>query len=134
MLTMKVTTPLLLLLLFFTLAVNVRYARGQSKKITVYTDDFAGTDYTLGVGQYDYMSLLRFGISIVRSVKVPAGMKVTLYEKDNFQGESLLLTDDANMRHIMGKGFGQVAQNVSLIVAELPAGSPSEPGGNNLQG
>ncbi len=125
--TMKVTAPLLSLIVFFLIIVNVCYAQGQSRKITVYTDDFAGSDYSLGVGKYDHISLIKFGISIVRSVKVPAGMKVTLYERDNFQGESLILTDDANMRHIMGKGFGQVIQNVSLIVAELPTDVPTGP-------
>jgi hypothetical protein len=107
---------ILLLLMMCTTFISA----GQMK-VTVYTDDFAGAQAELGIGSYDYMTLVRSGISVVRSVRVPAGIQVTLYAEDNFRGTSLVLTQDAPMRHIEGKGFGKLAQQVSLVVAVAPS-------------
>jgi hypothetical protein len=118
----KIKTPLLTLLL----TVTALCAAGQGM-VTVYSNDFNGADAELGVGKYDYMTLLRAGVSVVRSVKVPAGMQVTLYEKDNFEGTSLVLLQDANLKLIEGKGFGKISQNVSLIVAKAPESVLNQP-------
>ena len=69
--------PSLLALLVTVLCIT---ANGQSK-VTVYTYDFAGLNAELGVGKYDNMTLVRAGVSVVRSVKVPAGLQVTIFEK-----------------------------------------------------
>lgn len=92
----------------------------RAQKVTVYSNDFNGADAELGVGKYEYMQLVRSGVSVVRSLKIPAGLQVTLYEKDNFEGASLVLLQNANMKLIEGKGFGKISQNVSLIVAKAP--------------
>lgn len=98
-----------------------------AQNVTVYSDDFKGSQATFGVGKYDYMTLVRAGVSVVRSVKVPAGLQVTIFEKDKFEGTSLLLLQDANMKLMAGKGFGNVGQNVSLIIAKAPAETLSQP-------
>lgn len=92
---------------------------GQTK-VTVYTNDFNGVETEFGIGKYDYMTLVRAGISVVRSVKIPPGLQVTLFEKANFEGTSIVLIQDANMKLIQGKGFGNITQNVSLIVEKAP--------------
>lgn len=95
-------------------------ATAQTKSITVYSDDFAGSQAMLGPGKYDYMQLVRLGAGLVRSVRVPEGMMVTLYTNDNFQGNSITLTDDANKRLLSMKGFGEIMPNISLVVSTLP--------------
>lgn len=104
-----------LLIVVSTLLLAVTSLRAQT--VTVYTDDFAGSSYEVGVGSYDYMTLLRAGITMVRSVRVPKGMQVTVYDHDNYTGNALVLTEDAPMKYLLAKGYGQVAQNVSLVVA-----------------
>lgn len=99
----------------------------QAQKVTVYSNDFNGANAEIGVGKYDYMQLVRAGVSVVRSVKVPPGLQVTLYEKDNFEGASLVLLQDANMKLMEGKGFGKIVQNVSLIVAKAPEAVLNQP-------
>lgn len=89
----------------------------HAQTVILYTDDFAGSSYEVGPGSYDYMTLLRAGITMVRSVRVQKGMQVTLYENDQYTGRSLVITEDAPMKYLLAKGYGQVAQNVSLVVA-----------------
>jgi hypothetical protein len=91
---------------------------GQKKTITVYTDNFSGLSESLGVGKYNSVYLGQSGISMVRSIAVPAGMKVILYSKDHFEGNDLVIFDDATTQYLQSKGFAQMAQRVSLIVAE----------------
>lgn len=105
---LKTLSSIILLMLFFNL---------HAQTVILYTDDFAGSSYEVGPGSYDYMTLLRAGITMVRSVRVQKGMQVTMYENDNYTGRSLVITEDAPMKYLLAKGYGQVAQNVSLIVA-----------------
>lgn len=117
----KINTPLLLLVLL------IPCVAGYGQKVTIYSHDFSGSDAELGIGKYDYMTLVRTGVSLIRSVKVPAGMQVTLYEKDNFKGTSLVLLQNANMKLIEGKGFGKITMNVSIIVEKAPESVLKEP-------
>lgn len=105
---LKTLLSIILLMLFFNL---------HAQTVILYTDDFAGSSYEVGPGSYDYMTLLRAGITMVRSVRVQKGMQVTMYENDNYTGRSLVITEDAPMKYLLAKGYGQIAQNVSLIVA-----------------
>lgn len=105
---LKTLSSIILVMLFFNL---------HAQTVILYTDDFAGSSYEVGPGSYDYMTLLRAGITMVRSVRVQKGMQVTMYENDNYTGRSLVITEDAPMKYLLAKGYGQVAQNVSLIVA-----------------
>lgn len=96
-------------------------AQVNSKKVVLYVDEFKGFSRDLGAGRYDYMFLVRDAMSSPKSIRVPQGMKVTLFDRDNFEGSSLELTDDANMAYLSAKGFGQTGQTISLIIEELPA-------------
>lgn len=105
---LKTLLSIILPMLFFNL---------HAQTVILYTDDFAGSSYEVGPGSYDYMTLLRAGITMVRSVRVQKGMQVTLYENDQYTGRSLVITEDAPMKYLLAKGYGQIAQNVSLVVA-----------------
>lgn len=121
---MKRITLISFLTLFWAFTVTVS---AQNKSITVYSDDFAGSQATLGVGKYGYMDLVKMGAGLVRSVRVPEGMMVTLFDRDDFQGTSLTLTDDANQRWLAAKGFGDIMVNISIQVSLLPEALASAP-------
>jgi hypothetical protein len=95
-------------------------AQVNSKKVVLYIDEFKGLSRDFGVGRYDYMFLVRDAISSPKSIRVPQGMKATLFDRDNFEGSSLELTDDANMAYLSAKGFGQTEHTISLIIEEFP--------------
>lgn len=96
-------------------------AQNNKKSITAYTDDFSGLHYDFGVGRYDNLYLLQTGFSTIQSIRVPAGLKVTLYPQDNFQGSPLEITEDAHKRFLVAKGFGQTGQGFSMVVTEYSA-------------
>lgn len=100
-------------------------AQSSQKSVTVYTDNFSGNSSQLSIGKYDFVYLAQSGISMVHSIRIPAGMKVTLFEKDHFEGKSIELTEDANEAFLKSRGFAQMAQLISLIVAEAPTPQPT---------
>jgi hypothetical protein len=121
----KLFFALILVLVVFPILSN---AQDKDEHITIYSDDFAGNKLELGPGKYDYMYLVRAGNMVVRSLKVPQGMKVILYERDNFEGKSLTITDNIRQSQLEAKGFGSVTMNVSLVVEKIPAGQMPAPG------
>ena len=121
---MKVLSVFVLALV---LSVHVSPAQTSQRNVTIYTDDFAGSSHTLTPGEYDNMYLIRAGIITVKSVKVPKGMKATMYSHDGFEGASLELTEDANTAFLESKGFAQTILSVSIVVEDLasPAATPA---------
>jgi len=118
--------PSLRWLVVILLATSLLQAQPPQKWITLYTDNFSGNHYDFGVGRYDNEYLSLSGISMVHSVRVPAGMKVTLYAEDAFRGNSLTLTKDADKAFLTEKGFADLRLSISIIVEEardLPADS-----------
>lgn len=99
----------------------IAVAQSPKDKVTLYTDDFAGNKIELGAGRYDNLYLARAGILAIKSVKIPAGMKITIFERDNFEGGSLVLTDNTKQSQMEAKGFGKLTMNVSVIVEKIPA-------------
>lgn len=92
----------------------------SAQSVTIYSDDFQGSEAELAIGRYDYMSIVRMGVSVIRSIKVPDGLQVTLFERDNFGGNSIVITRNISMRDIQAKGFGEISQNVSVVVEKAP--------------
>jgi hypothetical protein len=105
------------------------HAQSPNDKVILYSDDFAGSKVELSTGKYDYMYLVRAGMMAVKSVKVPKGLKVTLYERDNFDGGSLTLTENTKKSQIEAKGFGKLSMNVSVVVEKLAAEAIPAAGG-----
>ncbi len=109
-----------LFILFVLLSSANEVCLAQNTKVTVYSDDFKGNEASFGVGQYDYMTLVKAGVSVIRSARVPEGMQITLYLDDQFKGKQLIITEDANQAFIMAKGFGNLHNNVSMAVSIAP--------------
>src|SRR6185295_6790487 len=62
---------------------------------TIYADaNFGGTAQCLRTGNYR-MADLKIGNDALSSLKVRSGMKVTIYEHDQFNGASSAMTADA---------------------------------------
>ncbi len=61
-------------------------------KVTIYRDKDYRNGMQLGEGRYDTNRLSAWGFhDAISSVRVPAGMTVTLYDHENWRGESLQL-------------------------------------------
>lgn len=85
--------------------------------VTVYVDaNFEGVSATLDVGQYDWGQL---GIpnDSLSSLRVPAGLRATLYEDTHFGGRSKTFAQDADY---VGDDFNDITS--SIVVA--PGGTP----------
>ncbi len=76
---------------------KVKFPSSISNEITLYEDcDYAGTELQLGVGEYPNISNLGFSNDALSSIKIPTGLKVTLYQHYDFGGTSIELTADDN--------------------------------------
>ncbi|TAH30213.1 MAG: hypothetical protein EAZ06_04155 [Cytophagales bacterium] len=68
----------------------------NNNNVIVYTlPNFAGRSQTLKIGRHDLESLT-IGNDIIKSIKIPAGMRVTLYEHSRFQGKTMVLTKNTS--------------------------------------
>ena len=86
-----------------------------ANKVTIYTgDNFTGNYAQFGYGDYNLASLIISGImdNSIRSVKIPSGNVLILYENDNFRGQSLQLsTDKATLD---GFGFNNITSSLQV--------------------
>jgi hypothetical protein len=99
----------------------------QAQKVSVYTDDFSGSHVDLAPGKYDYQALSVNGASSIASFKVPAGLKVTLFAKNNFEGNSLVIIKDITPQELKSKGFGWNTLNFPSLVIERAPVQPAGP-------
>ncbi|MFZ2726769.1 MAG: RICIN domain-containing protein, partial [Methylococcaceae bacterium] len=68
----------------------------SSAVVTIYQDsNYSGASQTLGVGTYD-MGQLSLGNDQLSSLKVPAGLRVTLFEHAGFGGQQWVFTADSS--------------------------------------
>lgn len=77
-------------------AVSIDSLPGQPAvaKISRYTDaNYAGTRYQEGPGEYPVFTVSN---DVISSMRIPAGLRVTLYEHTNYRGESRTYTSDIN--------------------------------------
>jgi hypothetical protein len=75
----------ILLLTFFALLISPLQAQN---KVWLYEGcNYTGMSYSLEVGQYRVYQM-KVGNDRLQGIQVPNGLKVTIYEHDNFQGKS----------------------------------------------
>ncbi len=100
-------------------------------EVIIYNDmSYQGKSQQLGVGRYDMSSISNDQVS---SIRIPAGLKVTLFENAGFSGGSRAYVTDVNW---VGNDFNDKA---SSIVVEPTPGFPfidegSKPGGTYNHG
>ncbi len=87
----------------------------EDLQVTIYRDYFSGTAKTFLPGRYDAFDL-KDEEDKLSSARVPQGMKVTLFENDNFTGRSLVLTRDTGGDFILPNRFNDITS--SLVVED----------------
>ena len=93
----------------------------QSGSVIVYDDSqYRGASQALAVGQYDWGQIKNDTIS---SLKIPVGMRVTLYSDTRFSGQSKTLTTDTPY---VGDDFNDQTSSI-IVEAEGPT-TPVESG------
>ncbi len=88
----------------------------MSNKVVIYEDaNYQGVSKELGEGSYDVNNL---GIANDRlsSLKVPAGMKVTLYEHAGFSGQTKIFTQDASY---VGDDFNDLTSSIKVETSSI---------------
>lgn len=94
----------------------------QLQGITIYEHiNFMGRSQTLGIGRYRANQLI-FGDSELSAVRVPEGLRVIMYEEDDFTGFNLVLTSDAAY---VGDIFNDVASSIVVESIKQSNASPS---------
>ena len=79
--------------------------------------NYEGDEWTLGIG--DYPNSDKVGPTandIISSVKVPAGMKVTLYQHSDYTGKSLELTGDAGCLANKLFDFNDITSSIKITL------------------
>jgi hypothetical protein len=83
--------------------------------ITLYQNNFSGASKNLSEGRYESHEFGRIENDQVSSVKVPKGMKITLYEHGGYAGRSLVLTQDATTDFLTKNKFNDAASSVWVV-------------------
>lgn len=75
---------------------------------------YGGYSAGLGVGTYNLGQLITLGVinNDISSLQVPSGYKVTLYNEDNFAGNSIVLTGDDTC--LVTKGFNDLVTSIRV--------------------
>jgi hypothetical protein len=83
----------------------------STNKVTIYEHgNYEGTSQELTEGNYD-LSSLTIGNDALSSLKVPQGMKVTLYEEQGFTGREKSFTEDTPW---VGDDFNDITSSIKV--------------------
>lgn len=102
------------ILLGFTLLLSCTIISAQS--VVVYAGaDFSGKSQSFAPGNYD-MNVLNTGVGNdkIKSVQVPAGWKVTLYQNSGYGGTSVVLTGPTSNLSIQHASFGTKTSSLKI--------------------
>jgi hypothetical protein len=83
--------------------------------VTIYQGDYTGPSTSLGVGRYNFSALADIGD--VSSARVPLGLRLILFENQNFTGRSIMLTRDTGTDLMISYQFNN--RTNSFIVEEI---------------
>ncbi|MDF2387865.1 urease subunit beta [Nostoc ellipsosporum NOK] len=88
-----------------------------SNQVVIYDSaNYQGNNKELGEGEYNIYEL-GIGNNKLNSLTVPAGIKVIIYEYEDFRGRSKTFTSnvpDLNVIQIEGKSFGSEASSIKV--------------------
>ena len=96
-----------LVLIIFVLIFFKRSSPFTPSPVTLYENcNYGGASASVNIGDYASMDKIKFKNDSLSSLKIPAGMKVVLYEDNYFKGESVTLFKDVScLNSIQMKGF-----------------------------
>ncbi|MGB8686524.1 MAG: peptidase inhibitor family I36 protein [Microcoleus sp.] len=85
----------------------------MSTSVVIYQDaNYEGASQELSQGSYDIGSLA-FGNDQLSSLKVPQGLKVTLYEHGGFTGRTKTFTEDTPW---VGDDFNDITSGITVEI------------------
>lgn len=71
--------------------------QGAAPRVTLFSDcKFTGKMVDISFGEYASMAKAGFGNDVLSSMKIPAGLKVQVFEHDNFKGDTTVFTNDVS--------------------------------------
>ena len=89
------TIAIVLLILIIAILLFRKTSPMDPLVVTLFADcNFSGQSVSVGVGDYYSMDKVGFPNDALSSIKIPTGLKVTLYENNGFGGSSLVSTSD----------------------------------------
>lgn len=104
-------------------ASSIRVEESNPLQATIYVDaDFNGACQDLGVGRYD-LGALTIGDNKLSSLRVPSGLKVTLYEEAGFKGASRVYTADKSLVESNDRTSSIVVEESAPLQATIYADS-----------
>ena len=80
---------------------------------------YTGTSIALGIGEYPSIENVGFANNQISSLRIPEGLQVTLFNNDNFEGSSIVLTTDDNC--LVNNSFNDITS--SLIIEPIVLGT-----------
>lgn len=101
-----------------TSSIEVEQVENAVPMVTLYQDDFSGPSNKLTAGNYDHQ-YLGINNNSLSSIRIPRGMKVTLYESGGFEGRTLELKSDTNTGSMSANNFDNITS--SIKIEEIPA-------------
>ena len=85
----------------------------EEKMVTLYKDDnYHGTSQKLGVGKYHFTDFSKIGNDALSSLEIPKGLKVILYENEDFTGQTKELTSSTDL---YVAGFNDRTSSIEII-------------------
>lgn len=95
-------------------AYTIKVTSSPTDKVVIYADaNYQGASNELGVGSYE-LSTLSIGNDMLSSLKVPLGMKVTLYEHAEFTGRTKTFSSDTAW---VGDEFNDLTSSIKVELA-----------------
>ncbi|WP_437630683.1 trypsin-like serine protease [Sorangium sp. So ce854] len=100
---------------------------------TVHPDDevvlydlsnFSGVSQSFGIGRHDVADLAIIGNDRASSIRVPAGLRVTVFFNANFEEGAYVFTSDTNL---VAAGTNGVSVSANDIISSLVVSSASDP-------
>lgn len=87
--------------------------------------NYGGYSATLPVGSYNTQALRTLGVNDndLSSIRVPAGYKITLFNNDNFTGNSIVKTQDDSC--LVNTSFNDMASSIKVENSTAPTGMTS---------
>ena len=69
--------------------------QGEGPRVTLFADcNFAGKSAEVSFGEYASMEKAGFGNDVLSSIKIPKGLKVQVFEHNDFKGDTIEFIED----------------------------------------
>ncbi|WP_437499486.1 beta/gamma crystallin domain-containing protein [Sorangium sp. So ce1099] len=100
-------------------------AGGPADEVVLYDlPDFSGVSQSFGIGRHDVADLTIIGNDRASSIRVPAGLRVTVFFNANFEEGAYVYTSDTDL---VAAGTNHVSVSANDIISSLVVSRASDP-------